>query len=135
MWARETRQTVRTHIPAIPSTNPLHRVGNNLVVLGCKTGPYTLSAAVISVFGASSTGTRDHARMCSSSASDSEWCGRSSCEESFAEHPVFYGFTEAVFVSQFDMRSRNVLASSVEMQEPGPMHSQAGSCESRGSLS
>jgi len=73
--------------------------------------------------------------MCSSSVSESEWYGGSSYGESFAEHPVFYGFTEAVFVSQFDMYSRNVLSSSAEAQEAGPLSAPVGSCESRGSLS
>jgi len=73
--------------------------------------------------------------MCSSSVSDSEWYGGSSYGDHFAEHPVFYGFTEAVFVSQFDMFSRNVHSSSLETQEPGPLNSQMGSCDSRGSLS
>jgi len=64
--------------------------------------------------------------MCSSSLDDSDWLGVSSCAGSYSDHPVFYGFTEAVFVSQFDMFSRSSGAASSSVQEPG-MSSRKGS--------
>jgi hypothetical protein len=64
--------------------------------------------------------------MCSSSVDDSDWLGVSSYAGSYSDHPVFYGFTEAVFVSQFDVYSRSSGASSSSVQQPG-MSSRKGS--------